>query len=116
MALIKTSNPDAKMQWLFSLCDSDHDGLVKQTDVIEVLTILMVLGTADPASAQPDENGVEQTMNLLETKSKELVDNMFAGEEQINVDKFRQGFGEREANFFDGVARYLSIGMIGGAL
>lgn len=108
MTLIESNDPETKLKWLFTLCDLDRDGLVNQADVTEVLTILMIFGSADPTSAQPDETTVEQTKNEIGKRCKESVENIFADKAPLNTEQFRQGFEEREANFFDELVRLLS--------
>lgn len=116
VALLNTDDPEKKMTWLFSLCDSDRDGLVNQDEVVEVLAILTVIGHADPASAEPSEIEVQQTKSLLEAKIKEFARKIFDDKTQVNENEFGQRFPEKEAQFINGVARYLSIATLNGAL
>jgi Ca2+-binding EF-hand superfamily protein len=66
MATLTVDDTQTQMKWLFSLCDSDRDGLVCKVEVVEVLTNLMAVGGADPASGQPSEAEILKTKSLFE--------------------------------------------------
>ena len=115
-ASLNVDSPEGKLKWLFSLCDSDRDGLVSEDEAVEVLTILMITGSADPASAQASETEVKQKKNSFETEIKEFSGKIFGEKTLVSDEEFRQRFPETEATFFVGTAQYFSGAVLGSAL